>query len=121
MIYFLIYLASIIDDCKGITILLCIFIPLLTPLLIGTITDCLNEDIATITKKVCKICIPIWIIAIIFFMLIPPKATIYQCLALHYGQKLSTSFKLDDKLKKVSTIIDLNLDKNIEDLSKTLK
>lgn len=38
-----------------------------------------------------------------------------------YGQKLSTSFKLDDKLKKVSTIIDLNLDKNIEDLSKTLK
>lgn len=118
MIYFLLYLASIIDYCKEVLVLLSIFIPLLIPLIIMFNIDFLQKDTETSAKKICKICVPIWVIAIIFSMLIPPKATIYQCIALHYGQKLSTSFNLDDKLKKVSTIIDLNLDKNIEDLSK---
>lgn len=51
-------------------------------------------------------------------LLVPSKFALYQIAGVYCGKQISQQMNIDKKLQKVSEIIDLQLNKNIEELRK---
>jgi hypothetical protein len=66
---------------------------------------------------VCKVNITLLVI-VILSVLAPTKQTLLLMGGTYYGKKAVNAVVTSDKLQKVSTIIDLQLDKYIKDLTK---
>ena len=54
-------------------------------------------------------------------LLIPNKTTLYQMSAIYLGKQINKSVQIDDKIQKILTIVDLNLDNTIKDLINNAK
>lgn len=80
-----------------------------------------SRDLAVNLSKVCK---NIWIFMLacfIIFIFTPTKQTLLLLGGVYYGKKAVQNVVTSEKLEKVNTIIDLQLDKCIKDLQKEVK
>lgn len=54
-------------------------------------------------------------------LLIPNKTTLYQMSAVYFGKQINKSVQVDAKIQKISTIMDLQLDKTMKELTQDVK
>ena len=72
------------------------------------------------TKQVCKSLKPVIIITVtlsLLLMLVPTKQTLVLIGGLYLGKQTVKKIELDSKIDKINTIITLELDKRIKELS----
>lgn len=120
MLYLFVCLAELLDKLSGIFGfgLLITFIASVVAI-IATVGFYVEEDEIGFKKlkNVAKIPITLFIVCLLGHML-PSKATVYQMAGIYLGKKTVNSVQLDAKLEKVSKIIDLELNKRINELEK---
>ena len=81
----------------------------------------INEPYAPKIMKYTKILSITCCVLSLLTLLIPNKTTLYQMSAIYLGKQINKSVQIDDKIQKISTIIDLNLDNTIKDLINNAK
>lgn len=111
MIYLAIYLIQFFDGLRtAIAVTMTI-----TPFLLIAYSLILEDDYCiNKIKKAIKIAIITLLILTSMLIIIPTKETMYQFGAIYVGKQINTTVQVDEKLKKVSKIIDLKLDEIIK-------
>ena len=116
MLYFIIYMMQVIPTIREMTHLL-VCLSFFCTLILGFcyFAD-INQPYAPKIMKYVKIlsitCCVSWLLT----LLIPNKTTLSQMSAIYLGKQINKSVRVDDKIQKISTVIDLNLDNTIKDL-----
>lgn len=110
MEYLFIYLLQITDTIMMLAILLAI-----VPMFIQLLRWLISQDDNIFIEKYSKPTIVCWIISILLFML-PTKQTLLLMGGTYLGKKAITTVVTDEKIKKVDTIINLQLDRYIKEL-----
>ena len=123
MLYLFIYLAGIIDTFRNfLEGLLFFIVPATLFLVIMGFATKVNPNefdgpfIEQVPRFVKVVTITCCIVSFLF-VCVPPKAVIYQIAGVYCGKQINQQIHIDKKLQKVSEIIDLQLDKNIKELS----
>lgn len=117
MLYFIIYMMQVIPIINGIVQVLALFSLCLT-LILGL--GCFMNDGDPCTPKLIKFVKILSItccVSTLLALLIPNKTTLYQMSAVYLGKQINKSVQVDAKIQKISTIMDLQLDKTIKDLT----
>lgn len=121
MLYFIIYMMQVIPIISDMVQALALFSLCLTLILgLGCFMNCDDPCTPKITKfvKILGItCCALFLLA----LLIPNKTTLYQMSAVYFGKQINKSVQVDDKIQKISTIVDLQLDSTIKDLINNAK
>ena len=130
MEYLFIYLlqfCSILDTLRG-AMAIAVFVLIIFNIIIGFLTRFEFEkfekkdylDISTSmgqnASKFCKKAVPICAVCFILLCLIPSRQTVLLFGGMYMGKKAVKSVINDEKIKKVNTIIELELDKKIKEL-----
>lgn len=118
MLYFIIYMTQVIPTIREMTQLLVSLSFLCTLLLSLCYLGSINEPYAPKIMKYVKILSITCCVSALLSLLIPNKTTLYQMSAVYLGKQISKSVCVDDKIQKISAIMDLQLDKTIEELIK---
>lgn len=116
MLYFIIYMIQVLPTIRDIAQVLA-FLSFFFTLILGL--GCfmnLNDPDTPKIMKVVKILSIICCVSTLLALLIPNKTTLYQMSAIYLGKQINRSVRVDDKIQKISTIVDLNLDNIIKDL-----
>lgn len=116
MLYFIIYMTQVISTIREMTQILVNLSFLCTLLLSLCYLGNINEPYAPKIMKYVKILSITCCVSTLLVLLIPNKTTLSQMSAIYLGKQINKSVRVDDKIQKISTIIDLNLDNTIEDL-----
>ena len=135
MDYLFLYLLQVVDVIEGIQIALGFFVALIVILYVvmGFITRFefgsyegpdtygdLNKDFGVNCSNWCKKCLTIFGTIFLITFFIPTKTTTLMLGGLFLGKKVVNQMSTDDKIKKIDTIISLELDKRIKELSREL-
>lgn len=116
MLYLIIYMMQVIPAIREITHLLVGLSFFGTFILSFCYFMDINEPYAPKIMKYTKILSITCCVLSLLTLLIPNKTTLYQMSAIYLGKQINRSIRVDDKIQKISTIIDLNLDNTIKDL-----
>ena len=81
----------------------------------------LNDPDTPKVMKVVKILSVICCVSTLLGILTPNKTTLYQMSAVYLGKQINKSVQVDAKIQKISTIMDLQLDKTIKELTQDVK
>lgn len=117
MAYLFIYLIQLSDAIFVICTISCILAFLALFMYFITITDDYYENINKLAKNVLIVAITTAIVSGLF----PSKQTLLLAGATYYGTKVYKNIVTDEKVSKVNTIINLELDKQIKSLKEELK
>lgn len=122
MLYLFIYLADIVEALRNTLIAAPIVLALVGAMcLCGFMSTTVEDkDEEEAIKKVFKFFKKFYITLIIMLfvgLLVPSKSALYQIAGVYCGKQINQQIHIDKKLQKVSEIIDLQLDKNIKELS----
>ena len=122
MLYLFIYLADIVEALRNTLIAAPIVLALVGAMcLCGFMSTTVGDkDEEEAIKKVFKFFKKFYITLIIMLfvgLLVPSKSALYQIAGVYCGKQINQQIHIDKKLQKVSEIIDLQLDKNIKELS----
>ena len=121
MLYFIIYMMQVIPiisdmarTLAGISLALTLMLGLGCLMNIG---DPCTTKITKFVKILGITCCALFLLA----LLIPDKTTLYQMSVVYFGKQINKSVQVDDKIQKISTIVDLQLDSTIKDLINNAK
>lgn len=116
MLYFIIYMMQVIPIISDMVHALAgISLALTLMLGLGCLMSIGDPSIPKIMKFV-KILSITCCVSSLLALLIPNKTTLYQMSAVYLGKQINKSVRINDKIQKISTVIDLNLDNTIKDL-----
>ena len=123
MLYLFIYLADIANTLRNSLIAGSVVLSLVAAMAFcGFMTATADdEDDEKAFMKVLLFFKKFYITMAICFILglfVPSKFALYQIAGVYCGKQISQQMNIDKKLQKVSEIIDLQLNKNIEELRK---
>ena len=79
--------------------------------------DDLSTEQGQSCSKFCKKAIPLLLIITVLFCLMPTKQTLLLMSGVYYGKSAVAQITKSEKIKKVNTIIDLELDRLIKELN----
>lgn len=74
----------------------------------------ISQEAGVAASKFCQKWLPITITISLFFVLIPTKQTLLLLGGTYYGKKAYQRISTNNKIEKINTIIDLELDKIIK-------
>lgn len=131
MEYLFIFLLQFLDSIKVIaTLVFCFtFIMLIFYVLLGCLTKFqytkydggnymdISEETGVNASKFLQKWLPKFLVLCFIFILVPSKQTLLLFGGVYYGKKTYQQITTNKRLEKVKTIIDLELDKMIKDLS----
>lgn len=118
MLYFIIYMTQVIPTIGDIAYALAGVSFVGTLILgLGCLMNCGDPCTPKIMKYV-KILSITCCASTLLALLIPNKTTLYQMSAVYLGKQINKSVQVDAKIQKISTIMDLQLDKTIKELTK---
>lgn len=117
MTYLFIYLIQLSDVILVIGVISCLSALIAGVMYFMTVTEEYYEDISKIMKNV----LIASIITAIVSGLFPSKQTLLLSGATYYGTKVYKNIVTDEKVSKVNTIINLELEKQIKSLKEELK
>lgn len=126
MEYFLIYLLQIADLIRFLSLPFFIFFVLsLVAIIVATFIKYLDPDseLRELSSDFQKFNFKVFLVSLIFLIilgLIPCKQTIVLCAGVHFGKKTVETVVNSDKMEKINTIIDLQLDKYIKDFQQSI-
>lgn len=80
-----------------------------------------DEIYAPKIMKFAKILTVTCCVSTLLGLLTPNKTTLYQMSAVYLGKQINKSVQVDAKIQKISTIMDLQLDKTIKELTQDTK
>ena len=135
MDYLFLYLLQVVDVIEGIQIALGFFVVLIVILYIimGFVTRFefgsykgpdtygdLDKAFGVNCSNWCKKCLTVFGIIFLITFFIPTKTTTLMLGGLFLGKKVVNQISTDDKVKKIDTIISLELDKRIKELKREL-
>lgn len=121
MLYFIIYMMQVIPTIGDITLGLAILSISLTVILgLGCLMNSDDPDTPKVMKFV-KILSITCCVSALLALLIPNKTTLYQMSAVYLGKQINKSVQVDAKIQKISTIVDLQLDKTMKELTQDVK
>lgn len=116
MLYFIIYMMQVLPTIGDIAQALAVFSFVLTLILgLGCLMN-IDEPYTPKVIKFVKILSITCCVSTLLALLIPNKTTLYQMSAVYFAKQINKSVQVDAKIQKISTIMDLNLDKTIKDL-----
>lgn len=115
MEYLFIYLLQVADYLRRLSIILVVISPLIW--LIHCFS-CVSERETGLEKKFLKIPLIVLFIGI-FLHFVPTKQTLLLMGGTYLGKKAVNAVVTDEKIKKIDTIINLQLDKYIKELQDT--
>ena len=123
MLYLFIYLADIVDALKDYLIGGSIVLSLVAAMafcgfMTATTDDKADEKAFMAVLRFFKKFYITMAICFILGLFAPSKFALYQIAGVYCGKQISQQMNIDKKLQKVSEIIDLQLNKNIEELRK---
>lgn len=115
MLYFIIYMIQVLPTLADIAFGICVLSSVcLLILCIGyLIEDSLPPKFPRVIKMLGITCC----ISTLLALFTPNRTTLYQMSAIYLGKQVNKSIQLDAKIQKISTIVDLQLDKTIKDLT----
>ena len=116
MLYFIIYMMQVIPTIRELTHTLTVLSFFGTLSLSFLYFVNISEPYAPKIMKYVKILSITCCVLSLLTLLIPNKTTLYQMSAIYLGKQINKSVHVDDKIQKISTVIDLNLDNTIKDL-----
>jgi hypothetical protein len=120
MEYLFIYLLQLSDVIRLIVSALCVFLIALLGLavivIVATEGDVLNDPEAVRMKSWWKKSFICPLVAVCFLGCIPTKSTLIYCGSVYLGKKAVQAITTSEKLQKIDTIINLELDKRINEL-----
>ena len=116
MLYFIIYMMQVIPTIREMTHLLVVLSFFGTLALSFCYFVNIGEPYAPKILKYVKILSITCCVLSLLTLLIPNKTTLYRMSAIYLGKQINKSVHVDDKIQKISTVIDLNLDNTIKDL-----
>lgn len=121
MLYFIIYMIQILptirNTAQGLACLSFVFILIFG---LGCLMNC-DEPCTPKIMKYVKILSVICCVSTLLGLLTPNKTTLYQMSAVYLGKQINKSVQVDAKIQKISTIMDLQLDKTIKELTQDTK
>lgn len=116
MLYFIIYMMQVIPTIREMTHFLVGLSFSGTFALIFCYLVNIGEPYAPKIMKYVKILSITCCVLSLLTLLLPNKTTLYRMSAIYLGKQINKSVHVDDKIQKISTVIDLNLDNTIKDL-----
>lgn len=121
MLYFIIYMIQILPTIRNTAqALACISFVFTLILGSGCLMNC-DDPYTTKIMKYVKILSVICCVSTLLGLLTPNKTTLYQMSAVYLGKQINKSVQVDAKIQKISTIMDLQLDKTIKELTQDTK
>lgn len=121
MLYFIIYMIQILPTFGDMACGLSMFSFACTLILsLGYLANC-DEPYAPKIMKFVKILSITCCVSTLLALLIPNKTTLYQMSAVYFGKQINKSVQVDAKIQKISTIMDLQLDKTMKELTQDVK
>lgn len=119
MEYLFIYLLQLGDLFEGLAVLFAISLVIMIIITIGIfISENTYNEEHTDSKKFAKISI-VLLICMSLFGLFPTKQTLLLIGGTYIGKKAVNQVVTDEKIKKIDTIINLELDKRIKELKES--
>ena len=119
-VYFIPYTTDTPTIRNTAQVLACISLGFTLMLGLGYLMDCDDPCTPKIMKCV-KILSITCCVSTLLDLLTPNKTTLYQMSAVYSGKQINKSVQVDAKIKKISTIMDLQLDKTIKELTQDTK
>jgi uncharacterized membrane protein len=117
LLIYLLQLAEMIRACAWTSICITVGLAILWITYICTATETIYDEIKKEAResaeKTKKTMIQFLIITIALF-LIPARQTLLLCVGTYYGKKAYQQISTNNKIEKINTIIDLELDKIIK-------
>ena len=117
LIIYLLQLVEIIRTCAWTSLCIAVGLAILWVtymcIAIDTIYDETKKEARELAEKTKKTMIQFLIIAIALFF-IPARQTLLLCVGTFYGKKAYQQISTNNKIEKINTIIDLELDKIIK-------
>lgn len=121
MLYFIIYMTQVIPTIGDIAHTLT-GLSFFSTLILGLIyLASYGDPCAPKIMKYVKILSITCCVSTLLALLIPNKTTLYQMSAIYLGKQINKSVQVDAKIQKISTIMDLQLDKTIKELTQDTK
>ena len=121
MLYFIIYIIQVVPTIRDMTQALAGFSFVSALILWLAYSAYADEIYAPKIMKFAKIFTVICCVSTLLGLLTPNKATLYQMSAVYLGKQINKSVQVDAKIQKISTIMDLQLDKTIKELTQDTK
>ena len=121
MLYFIIYMIQVIPTIRNMTQALAGFSFVSTLILWFAYSAYADEICAPKIMKFAKILTVTCCVSTLLGLLTPNKTTLYQMSAVYLGKQINKSVQVDAKIQKISTIMDLQLDKTIKELTQDTK
>lgn len=115
MLYFIIYMLQVLPTLSDIAYVICVLT--LTFLFILGIWYLMEGDLPTKSPQAIKILSITCYVSTLLVLFTPNQTTLYQMSAVYLGKQANKSIQLDAKIQKISTIVDLQLDKAIKDMT----
>ena len=121
MLYFIIYMIQVIPTIRDITQALAGFSFVSALILWFAYSAYTGEICAPKIMKFAKIFSVICCVSALLGLLTRNKTTLCQMSAVYLGKQINKSVQVDAKIQKISTIMDLQLDKTIKELTKDVE
>lgn len=121
MLYFIIYMTQVIPIIGEMVQALVHFSFIFTLILGVSYFLYCDEPYTPKITKLAKISGITCCVSALLTLLIPNKTTLYQMSAIYLGKQINKSVQVDAKIQKISTIMDLQLDKTIKELTQDTK
>jgi len=118
MLYFIIYILQVLPTLSDIAYTVCVLSFVFSLVLgLGCIINGNEDPLVPTLLKTIKILGITCCISTLLALFTPNQTTLYQMSAVYLGKQVNQSIQLDAKIQKISTIVDLQLDKAIKDLT----
>lgn len=121
MLYFIIYMIQVIPTIRDMAQALAMLSFVSTLILWLAYSAYADEICAPKIMKFAKIFSVTCCVLTLLALLTPNKTTLYQMSAIYLGKQINKSVQVDAKIQKISTIMDLQLDKTIKELTQDIK